>query len=228
MKICLAMMVRDEMGIIPRTLPIYLESFEHRVALDTGSADGTAAWLSDHGFRVILGDWNSNFSSSRNQLLDEVKSYGFDWCVMLDADETMFPADVISLVNALPSATSPVIYLPRYNIAGNYDRWWNKTDPDYQGRVIKLGSGIRFTNPVHEVPTMNGDGRPAIIQGHGCISDQPIYHYGLCKNAESIWRRTLNYRALARGEREPNESGETPPANFSHLPMFDLPHPLHA
>lgn len=228
MKTCLAMMVRDEMEMLPKTLPFLTQGFDQRIAIDTGSTDGTDATLRSLGFYVEHADWNSDFSAARNLLLDTCEKKGFDWCVMLDADEAMWREDALALQDSLEFRKAPVIYLPRYNICGDFDRWWNKKDRDLQGRVIRLGCGVHFANKVHEIPTVNGSGVPAITDGHGEIAGFHIYHYGLCKPPSSIWKRSLNYIALGKGEREPDEIPPAPNSNFKHLPKFKRHHPLHA
>lgn len=224
-------MVRNESEMIPLTVPRYAGGFTHRIAIDTGSTDGTQDMLRSLGFTVWDVPWNSDFSEARNALMNIASNEGFEWCIMLDADEAMFSEDVGKLLDSLPNRTKPVLYFPRYNIAGNFDRWWNRGDRDLQGRGFRLGTNapsIQFVNRVHEIPSVCGSGIPALHSGHGEVAETPIYHYGLCKSAANIWRRSLNYAALSKSKPEPVEIPENPPALFSHLPEFAIPHPLHA
>jgi glycosyltransferase involved in cell wall biosynthesis len=89
--VCLAMIVRNERGVIGRCLDSVRGLIDSWVICDTGSTDGTQAYIQDR-----LGDlpgvlyerpWK-NFGANRSELLDLARSHG-DYLLLLDADMTV-------------------------------------------------------------------------------------------------------------------------------------------
>lgn len=214
------MMVKNESEMLAKTLPVLCSGFEHRIAIDTGSSDDSEDVLRRFGFHVEHRDWKSDFASARNELLEIGTQQRFDWVVMMDADEAMWPKDAAELRKHMNATTAAIIALPRFNIAGQYDRWWRPEDKDMQARVVRLGQGVRWIHRVHEVPVAYGRRIENV--------PIPIFHYGLCKSSESMLRRHLTYIAISKGQPEPIDLPEAQDPDFSHLQKFPHPHPLSA
>ena len=233
MTICLAIYLRDELPMIQRTIPTYAHEFEHRIALDTGSTDGTQQFLKDHGFKVEHADWKEDYSWPMNRLLDLCMEAGHDWCVMLDADEAMMPAEVGPLLGSLPSRYEPVVYMPRYNICGDYNHWWKPDEKDLQPRIIRLGQPVRFKKRIHPIPVLAGKTESAMDTGDAGVADQWIYHYGMCKSLPVIWRKLAQYHDIAMNLPEPDVPMDIAIRESSFLvglyescPLFTPAHPL--
>lgn len=228
MKSALAMMVKDERDMLARILPIHVRCFDHRFAIDTGSSDDSVELLKKYGFEVRHSRWESDFGKVRNALIDFIHAKGFEWAIMMDADEVMWPDEAKQLQRYLETSVASVVYQPRFNIAGNYDRWWKPETKDLQGKVIRTGRGVRFSKKVHEVASINGSPVPANNGGAGETVEYPIYHYGMCKSLQDIRRRQLYYLSIAGLLPESVKDEPLDRFDFEKLPRFTRPHPLHA
>jgi len=183
----LGLIVRNEAAMLGLTLPVTAPSFFNRLALDTGSTDGTVALLKHHDFHVTRFTWTDDYSAARNTLLD-VDMPG--WLLQLDADEAMFPCDVIALTKLCATVTEDAIALPRVNLADSGRLQCTDNAPDWQARCIRMGSTIRWELPVHEV----------IKAPQHRAANIPIYHYGFCKPPRDCWLRSHNYTRIAAGQ----------------------------
>lgn len=186
----LGLIARNEEEMLRRTLPVYAPWFKCKWLLDTGSTDGTEQVAVTHNFFVIHEAWSNDFSYTRNSLLELAKASADNagWLLQLDADEAMFPCDLISLERLCATVKEDVIALPRVNLAARATLKCIDNAPDYQARCVRLGSSIRWELPVHEVIN---------APQHRC--DLPIYHYGWCKPPRANWLRSHNYRMIAEG-----------------------------
>jgi glycosyltransferase involved in cell wall biosynthesis len=183
------MIVRDEAEMLARTLPVQAGIFQRRLALDTGSTDSTVAALLFKSFSVAHYQWTNDYSAARNYLLAAASDMP-GWLLQLDADEAMFPCDIIALDRLCATVTEDVIALPRINLADAGRLVCTDNAPDWQARCVRLGSSARWELPVHEVI------KAAQYQAGGL----PIYHYGFCKSPRSCWLRSHNYERIAAGE----------------------------
>lgn len=203
MSFILAMMVRNEAKMLSLTLPVIAPFLPIKVALDTGSTDGTQEVLRRHGFEIRSMNWNNNFSEARN-ILYAIASEGCssnDWVLMLDADEAMWPEDIETLAMIAKQSKRDLITLPRYNFSIDTSRVNLTNYPDKQARVLRCGAALEFRNPVHEVVFERG--ASANVVGFGLdefASKLHIYHYGGCKHHADVWRRSHNYQQIAKGE----------------------------
>ena len=109
--------------------------------------------------------------------------------LQLDADEAMFPCDLIALDRLCATVTEDVIALPRFNLADGGRLHCTDNAPDWQARCVRLGSAVRWGLAVH-----------AVIRAPHHRRDLPIYHYGFCKPPPGCWLRSHNYELIARGE----------------------------
>lgn len=188
----LGLIARNEEDMLRRTLPVVAPFFKHRVLLDTGSIDGTKLLSAKHGLGIVCIDWANDFAAARNLLLDLVTKDepGDAWMLQLDADEAMFPCDLIALERLCATVTQDVIALPRFNLADRGTLHCTDNAPDWQARCVRLGSDVRWTQPVHEV----------IKAPHHRADGIPIYHYGWCKPPRECWLRSHNYERILAGE----------------------------
>ena len=92
-RLCLNMIVRNEIANLPRCLDSTVGHITAAVIYDTGSTDGTQAYIKEHckkhnvPCRVIDGHFE-NFEQARNQalLLAKTSHFNFDYILLLDAD----------------------------------------------------------------------------------------------------------------------------------------------
>lgn len=103
---------------------------------------------------------NNDFASQKNFLNEKCSG---DYIFNIDADET--PPDYLieNLKLVLQSNAVDIIWVPRINIVEGLTnehilKWrWNVNDqgwinfPDFQGRIYKNSSKIKWKHPVHEI-----------------------------------------------------------------------------
>jgi len=199
MKVALGVITHNEEKFLKRHLPILVDSFDGLVVVDHNSTDGTDAVLSQYGAQVHKREWNNNFSDARNETIKKAEDTGFDWLVMLDADECMFPDDIAFLKEYLSS--KEFLILPRIEFVDDNLHYMPSMYPDRQGRVFKLNIGYHFRNPLHEVLFKGKDSVSAFEKGYGIMLPQcPIYHYGRCRPVEEVWLKHHNYDRLIAGK----------------------------
>jgi hypothetical protein len=153
------------------------------------------------GVEILLDEGPvTDFSQQRNRLIEQLERAGYDWVVMLDSDEAMFPAD-IAKVRELMTPERRLIVLPRHEFVEDFDHYDPTEYPDYQRRVFRLGVGYRFGRRVHEGLYRRFSPISETRLGHGTISeDTPIYHYGRVKTADAMQLKLYNYDLLAQGK----------------------------
>lgn len=134
--------------------------------LDTGSTDDTAARLQARGVTVQTASivpWR--FDAARNRALDMVPE-DVDICVSTDIDEVFRPGWRAALERA---------WLPGTQQA-NFRYTWNFNPDGSEGFVfwrekIHARRGFVWVNPVHEVLSYTGPGRPRVIFAEGVQLD---------------------------------------------------------
>lgn len=187
------MIVRNEEKMLRLTLPILDQVKIPKIALDTGSTDGTIALLRDHGFLVGQMEWESDFSKARNELLNIGREFFEDaWMLMLDADECIRPEDFLRISIAASESKCDLLSIPRYNLLNHGTLYDFGSYPDDQTRVVRVWSNKRYRLPVHEV--IDGD--------RHVLKDVHIYHYGWEKPPVENWLRSHRYTQIAGNEPE--------------------------
>ncbi len=191
MKLALGMIVKNEEKMLRLTADINYP-VNSKIALDTGSADKTKNILESRGWNIyIKGFLGDGFYEARNDLISLSADHGFDWLMMLDADEAMWPKDLIRLRSVCESTDKNVVSIPRVNLVHSGELQEVSSIPDKQPRCIRVQSGVRFVNRIHELPEPYDDHFADGI---------PIYHYGWCKPPRESFARDFNYERLKLGE----------------------------
>ncbi|MBR4361046.1 MAG: tetratricopeptide repeat protein [Clostridia bacterium] len=134
--------------------------------LDTGSTDKTAEILREKGAHVteeIISPWR--FDAARNASLELVPEDA-DICVCTDLDEVFHPGWRTALERSWQPGTTRASY--RYT--------WNFESDGREGHVFWLDKihcrrGYRWTHPVHEVLTWQGDGEEKRVTAEGVQLD---------------------------------------------------------
>lgn len=182
--IALGMIFKDDEWSLHNTRWVYEKEILHKFVNNFGEKRPALGGT----WSVIDGVWKHNYATARNELIEEVKNLSAAaWLLMLDADEAMFPDDLLSLSRWVESCTVDAVYLPRINFVRDTKTWLPGNYPDYQTRLIRLGSDVHYVNAVHECSA--GSKPRAMAPYH-------IYHYGLCRPPEQVFERWRIYAAL--------------------------------
>lgn len=138
-RICLAMIVKDEAPVIRRALESVKPYIASWVVCDTGSTDGTPAIVHETMAGVAGGlfydEW-VDFSHNRNLSLERARESGCDYTLLLDADEIL---DVES------AAVFDGLDADAYIVRGYVDdRSW------LAQRLIRTALPWRYVGVIHE------------------------------------------------------------------------------
>lgn len=119
------------------------------IVVDTGSADGTRAFLSHQGdVKLIHYQWQHDFAQAKNVALQEAVG---EWVVFTDADECFYQPENISEYLKQMDKEHPdtdVIFCPIDNIdADSNDEIINS---DVVPRIIRNHEDIKYIGAVHE------------------------------------------------------------------------------
>ncbi|HLO66961.1 MAG TPA: glycosyltransferase [Holophaga sp.] len=98
MRLSVAMIVKNEAGVLPRCLESIRGLWDELRILDTGSTDGTPGVARAFGAAVEPHPWREDFAEARNACIQGCSG---DWILVLDADEALDPADHAALRAAL-------------------------------------------------------------------------------------------------------------------------------
>lgn len=209
MKLCLAIMVKDEAPLLRLHLPVWLRAeWDGLIALDGGSSDQSATLLGDAGF--IIYEQQSDFPpvNWENELVERVEAAGYTHIFRLDPDELIHPEGVIAVREALAN-TADAVWLPRYNFMRDRRHYADLAPfyPDLQMKAWKLGCGVRYQRAIDSVPDVAARGL------HGVALAHHLYHYSFVKPMPEYLRKRVPLERRVRGEAV---NGYVPDANASY------------
>lgn len=187
MLISACMIVKNEEGMLRRTLPVLKNSVDEIILVDTGSSDNTVKIAEENGAKIFNFKWIDNFSAARNESLKHAKS---DWIIWIDADEMIKKEDWIVLKDFLKTADKDAYCLEiRECKPGTY----NYDDTYTRVKILRNNKGIHFERAFNE-QVHSKDG--ASITGP-IIPNVHIYHWGarLEKDAKEL-KKERNIRIL--------------------------------
>jgi glycosyltransferase involved in cell wall biosynthesis len=117
------------------------------VIVDTGSVDYTVEIAKKFTDKVFHFDWINDFSAARNF---GMKKCTGEWFMFLDADD-MFDADLSEMIEFFNNREKSKNYNTATYQTKDYSNLektqWNTFS---QSRIIRLSSGTRFVNKIHE------------------------------------------------------------------------------
>lgn len=186
MKIALGMIVKDEQFFLERHLPIIAPHFEHIIAIDAESNDGTIEILQKHGAKVFNRPWNNNFGEARSYCVSKAEEEECDWLFMLDADECMFPEDIVE-AKSFMNEDNTFLLFPRVEFQGNAEHFNSRMFPDCQGRAVKLRLGYHWKNLIHEIVYRGNKITPETE--YTVVPGAMIFHYGWALDFERRFAR---------------------------------------
>ncbi|MEH1956278.1 glycosyltransferase [Nostoc sp.] len=140
MKLSLCMIVKNEAATLPKCLSSVRKVVNEMVVLDTGSIDRTPNIAQQLGAKVHHFKWCNDFSAARNAALKYVTG---DWILVLDADETLTPAIVPELREAIARDEYLLINLVRHEVGAEQSPY------SLVSRLFRNHPDIRFDRPYH-------------------------------------------------------------------------------
>jgi len=176
MKLSLCMIVKNEATSLPKCLSSVVNVVDEMVVLDTGSSDRTPDIARQFGAKVYDFVWCNDFSKARNAALKYVTG---DWILVLDADETLTPAIVPYLKNAVTREEYLLVNLVRQEVGAEQSPY------SLVSRLFRHHPEIRFERPYH---ALVDDSVSAILQKEpqwqiGYLEGVAILHAGYQKSA---------------------------------------------
>lgn len=178
-RVCLALMMRDEARSIARLLESCDGVASHVVLLDTGSTDDTVS-IARKTCEVlslpltVVHEPFVNFGATRNRCIELAEVYG-GWVLMLSGDEHLEGAgELLSLVK---SASADV---------AAFDLAIRMGDTSFAStRLLRSSARLRYVGPVHEYIEMRGQ---KVVSAHG----PRIVHDSSARDAGRIMARLAN------------------------------------
>ena len=142
--LALSMIVRDEEANLRRLLPPIRDLFDELVVADTGSSDGTVAYLESLGARVVSFPWTDDFGAARNASLAGVTAR---WVLWLDADDAL-SRESAEQIRAVAAASPPraAYYLELENAGARPE----ESSVCNQLRLFPNLPGVAFEGRIHE------------------------------------------------------------------------------
>ena len=123
------------------------------IIIDGFSTDSTIDIAKAYKARIYYQPFNGSFASLRNKILDLATS---EYVLFLDSDETLEDVEAVFK----KTYTEDVYAFPRHNFIDYEDM--PDSYPDYQSRLIKVSSNVRYEMDVHEII----NAKPVVLTTH--------------------------------------------------------------
>jgi hypothetical protein len=147
---------------------------------------------------VVYREFDKNFSEHRNFHITKCSG---DYIFMIDADEIPQESMIRSIKQYIFQTKSDLVYIPRMNTCPGFTDAWLKSHnfqanecgwinwPDYQGRIFKNDSSLRWGNKLHE--RIEGSKKTTAMDPH---PKNALFHI---KSVETQDKQGLFYDSLA-------------------------------
>ena len=186
MKISYAITVCSELEEIQRLLTFLLKhkELQDEIVITYDSNNGSKSveeYLKNNiGFSWHPFEFSDNFSDLKNHTKSMCSG---DYIFHLDADEIPHEVLIEQVHTVIEMNSVDLIWVPRVNtVEGLTDEWankwgWRVTEngwvnfPDYQARIFRNHTDIKWVNPVHEI--ISGHKSYAYLPSHEELS---LYH----------------------------------------------------
>lgn len=155
--ISLCMIVRDEEDVLGRCLESAAELVDEIIIVDTGSKDRTKEIARSFTDKIYDFAWIDDFAAARNRAFSYADC---DFCMWLDADDVIAPADrekFRALKESLDGGVD-VVMMPYYT---GFDSQGRVTFSYYRERIVRNHAGMVWKGRVHEVIETSGQVRYA-------------------------------------------------------------------
>lgn len=179
MKLTACLIVKNEAGMLARTLPELKQGVDEIILVDTGSGDRTIEVAKEHGAKVFTFSWINDFSAARNESLKQATG---DWIIWIDADEYLPLEELKKLRSALERSTEEAHFVSLHECPLGTTE---KKGAYYRPKVFRNNLDYHFIRPINE-QLVDGNGRLA----KGSTLPVSIYHWGKNLAAERMeWKR---------------------------------------
>lgn len=175
--------------------------------------DATRKVFAEHKYSIVDREWDGDYAAARNTVLRVAEELEYDVVFVLDCDEFIQSEDIVKAAELVCFRNKLLGLCPRINLVGE-GKMNTELYPDWTGRVIRLGRGVRYVGKVHEWPTS----KEGICLGpthNDCLllPQWPIEHWQVCREYQKTWLRQHNYRRILDGQEPLKEppAGLTPP-----------------
>lgn len=202
--ITLCMIVKDEAMWVEKCLNSVKGLVSQVVVVDTGSSDDTVKIAQSLGAEVCRFDWNEDTAAARNEGLKRATG---DWILVLDADETLSPADFdrIRLLTQLPEYDGFALVQRNYTNDTYREDFVFAVGDDYEEsvgfagwvprlivRLFRNKPEIRFEGIAHEIV----EGSITKSGGKYFAADVPVHHFKELKPAAVLAEKVGHYRRM--------------------------------
>jgi glycosyltransferase involved in cell wall biosynthesis len=213
MKVALGIIARPVESLLVLCLRPVISHFDGLIILTPPDAQ----W--EHGVRSLVHEprvfhfandypWQRDYAHARNTLIGLSERLGYDWLLMLDADESMLPDDLVSLRQYMETEES--LIFSRFEFVDDFNHFCPSFYPDYQARAFKLNMGYNYTGPVHEYLRKCTD-KPAFQMPYSTLlPNLHIFHYGKSKPSEEVWAKIDAYNQIASGHMPRTRPADVP------------------
>ena len=199
--ITLCMIVKNEAHRIKDCLNKISALVDEMVIVDTGSTDNTVSTAKDLSAKIIHYKWDNNTANARNAGL---KQAGYEWILVLDADETIAEADFekIKLSTENSSADGFIFHQRNYTNNPEVENWQAnnasyKEGSEFKGyfdidviRLFRNRDDIYYSDCAHELVEESMKNKP---KEHLFI---PIHHFGLAEGRVTNKEKNIHYLNL--------------------------------
>ncbi len=150
--ISLCMIVKNEEDVLARCLESAKPAVEEIILVDTGSTDRTKEIARSFTDKIYDFAWIDDFSAARNFSFSKAS---MDYCMWLDADDVLLPADREALLR-LKETLSPSVDVVMMKYHTEFDETGKPTFSYYRERLLRNRAGYRWVGAVHEVIPPSG------------------------------------------------------------------------
>lgn len=199
--VCVCNESRDLYSLIAFLKKVKDPEDEINVLVDTAHVTNQVKKVLDHFKSDIVTcerDFDGKFATHRNYHFEQCTG---DYIFTIDPDEMPHEMLIKNLKNILVETGADFLWIPRINICPGYTEDWLKKCkftvnecgwinwPDYQGRVIKRSSEIRWAGELHE--KIEGAVRVDSLQANPELS---LWHIKSVEKQDARWdEHTFEY-----------------------------------
>ncbi len=194
--ISLCMIVRDEQEFLEDCLLSVKDGADEMLVADTGSTDDTVQIARRCGAQVYDYPWDFSFSSARNFIMEKA---AFEWILLLDADERLFPEDGEKLLEFINAASGDGAHFKVYNHVGAYGE--GQYTLHNALRLVRNNGLYRFVGDIHE-QLSRVDGGP--MDGFFAVTDIRLHHLGYLESVVKSKNKRERNIPLLTAELEKN------------------------
>ncbi len=194
--ISLCMIVRDEQEFLEECLLSVKGAVDEILVADTGSMDETVQIARRYGAQVYVYPWDFSFSNARNFIMERA---AYEWVLLLDADERLFPEDSDKLLEFVNTTSCDGAHFKVYNHVGTYGE--GQYTLHNALRLVRNNGLYRFVGDIHE-QLSRMDGEP--MDGLFAVTDIRLHHLGYLESVVKSKNKRERNIPLLMAELEKN------------------------